>query len=77
MINTSRCKEKSGRLGRRRSYRCIKCGRKYRTGFRFTPLPKSERVCDDCKSFTTEPGKAAIASSFQSAGVAGHHPGTD
>ncbi len=46
--NTSRCREKvEGWLGRRRTYRCRWCGRKF-TVDTLAPLPEDRRVCGAC-----------------------------
>jgi hypothetical protein len=51
MKDASRCNEKIlGRIGRHRTYRCRKCGDKFQTDFRLTPLPELNRVCNICLS---------------------------
>jgi hypothetical protein len=50
MQNTSRCREKmEGRIGRRRTYKCRGCGKKFQED-RLGPLPIEERICDDCRA---------------------------
>ena len=45
----TRCNEyRLVRTGRRRSYTCRQCGKKFRTDFRLTPMPEKERVCHEC-----------------------------
>lgn len=76
MIDTSHSNEKLlGRLGRRRTYRCRICGRKFRSDFRLTPLPEDKRICDNC--FTVLSSGKGHCSLFISAGVAHHHSGTE
>ena len=54
MINKSRCKEKMwGELGRRRTYRCRQCGKKFKVET-LEPLPARERICSFCRKLGEE-----------------------
>lgn len=45
---TTRSREyREGKISRRRTYRCRKCGEKFQED-RLSPLPENERICPDC-----------------------------
>lgn len=53
MITETKTREYlEGWKGRRRTYRCTECGCKVRVDT-LNALPKHERVCPDCRAFTT------------------------
>lgn len=53
MKNYSRCREKmEGRLGRRRTYRCIECNKIIQIDT-LNPLPEIDRVCLYCRMSTS------------------------